>query len=105
MNNNEYFDNIKNNLLNNYQSKTEKLKELREQLLESQKSKDTRKIEFYSKRTESILSNINNIKSQLSCMRPNNDDDLNERHDIMVNFPKLVNKTIPDDVPIVFSWK
>lgn len=102
MNNNEYFDNIKNNILNSYQSKTEKLKELKKRLLESQKSNDTRKIEFYSKQTESILSSINNIKSQLSCMRPNNNDDLNERHDIMVNFPKLVNETIPDDVPMVF---
>lgn len=102
MTNNENFENIKDNLFKHYQSQLEKLKEVKEQLIESQQNNDTRKIDFYSKRIDSVLGNIDNIKSKLACMRLNTVEDLRERQEIMVHFPKLINEVIPDDVPLVF---
>ena len=102
MTNNENFEKIKNNLLNNYQLQLKKLKELKEQLLNSKQNNDTRKIDFYTKRINSVFGNINNMKSLLACMRLNTEKDLQERYKIRTTFSKQVNESIPDDVPIVF---
>lgn len=102
MTNNENFENIKANLSSYYKSQLNKLKELKEQLLEAQKDNDTRKVDFYTKRISNTLDNINGTKNKLFCMRLNNEDDLKERNNIINNFPKLVNEIIPNDIPIVF---
>lgn len=99
---NEKFENVKTNLFSYYNSQLKELKKLKEQLLEAQKNNDTKKVDCYSRKIGSILDNINRTKNKLSCMRLNNVNDLNERKDIMTNFPKLVNEIIPNDVPIVF---
>ena len=102
MDNNDRFEEIRKNTLENYNSKLENLKELKEKLLESKKNNDIRKIEFYTKRIESVLSNINNIKATLDCMRLNDENDLKERKNIKNTYSKKINDVIPDDIPIVF---
>lgn len=102
MTNNENFEKVKNNILKNYQNQLEKIKQLKEQLLESERNNDIRKIDFYTKRIESILGNIHNLKATLDCMRLNEENDLKERYDVRSTFSKLVDDSIPDDIPIVF---
>lgn len=102
MTKNEIFETIKNNNLINYQNQLKKLKELKEQLLESEKNKDTKKIAYYTKRINSVLESINNVETILACIRPNKESDLREREDIRNSFSTLVNECIPDNIPLVF---
>lgn len=102
MDNNERFEGIRKNILENYNSKLKDLKELKEKLLECKKNNDTRKIEFYTKRIQSVLNNINDIKATFDCMRLNNKDDLIERNNIKNTYSKEINEVIPDNIPIVF---
>lgn len=99
---NENFEKIRLNLENNLQQKTEKLKETKELLLQAKDNNDTRKMEFYTNRINSILQTINNFRSILSCMRPHNEEDLQERENIRNNYAKMVNEVIPDSEPVVF---
>ena len=96
------FEKIKNNLLEDYKNQLEKLKELKNQLEEAKKNSDERKIIFYSKRIKSVLQIINNTKTKLSCMRLNDEKDIEERRRILNNYKNIIDETIPDDIPIVF---
>ena len=98
----ENFEKIKNNLLEDYKKQLEKLKENKNLLLESKTNNNSRKIEFYRKRIVSILKTIDKIKNKISCMRLNDEIDIKERYDILNNYSKLINDTIPDNIPIVF---
>lgn len=102
MTNNEIFETIKNNLTTNYNNQLRKLKELKEQLLIAEQNQDNKKVAICTRRINSILESINNIKSILSCIRPNKESDLRERNEIINNFSTLVNESIPDDIPLVF---
>lgn len=102
MTNNEKFGEVKSNLLCFYRTELKSLTEAEKQLLEAQKNRDIGLIDYYIREISNILDNINNLKCKLVCMRLNNENDLKERNYIMLNFPRLVNETIPNDVPLVF---
>ena len=86
MTNNEIFETINNNLLTNYNNQLKKIKKLKEQLLIAEQSQDNKKVAICAKRINSILESNNNIKSILSCIRPNKESDLRERNEIRNNF-------------------
>ena len=102
MANNEKFEKIKNNLTESRNFQIKNLEAAKHSLLEAKNNNETRKIELYSKRIESSLKSIEKIESVLNSMRPNNDDDLENRKNILKTFATLVDENIPDDVPIVF---
>jgi hypothetical protein len=97
--NNDKFESIKNNISNNYNRLLGQLKSIEQQLTQNN---DQRKIDFYNKRVNSIMESISNYKNILSCMRPNNEKDIETRQKILNTFPLEVKEIIPDSVPLVF---
>ena len=69
---------------------------------EAIKSNETRKVEVYGSRVEKIKRRINELENQLSYMREDIPEDLEERKKIRQSFSKQVAKIIPDGIPMVF---
>lgn len=69
---------------------------------EAIKSKETRKAEVYGSRVEKIKRRINELENQLSYMRDDIPEDLEERKKICQSFSKQVAEIIPDGIPMVF---
>ena len=69
---------------------------------EAIKSNETRKAEVYSSRVEKIKRRINELENQLSYMREDIPEDLEERKKIRQSFSKQVAEIIPDGIPMVF---
>ena len=69
---------------------------------EAIKSNETRKAEVYSSRVEKIKRIINELENQLSYMREDIPEDLEERKKIRQSFSKQVAEIIPDGIPMVF---
>ena len=69
---------------------------------EAIKSNETRKVAVYGSRVEKIKRRINELENQLSYMREDIPEDLEERKKIRQTFSKQVAKVIPDDIPMVF---
>ena len=102
MTNNEKFEVIRNNFINNYNAHLAQLNKLNEQLLQAKSDNDIRKVNVFSHRVESINKNLNNLKNIIDNMRLNSEEDLNERLLIRENYGKLINDIVPDDIPLVF---
>ena len=69
---------------------------------EAIKSNETRKAEVYASRVEKIKRRINELENQLSYMREDIPEDLEERKKIRQSFSKQVAEIIPDGIPMVF---
>ena len=69
---------------------------------EAIKSNETRKAEVYGGRVEKIKRRINELENQLSYMREDIPEDLEERKKIRQSFSKQVAEIIPDGIPMVF---
>ena len=69
---------------------------------EAIKSNETRKAEVYGSRVEKIKRRINELENQLSYMREDIPEDLEERKKIRQSFSKQVAEIIPDGIPMVF---
>ena len=69
---------------------------------EAIKSNETRKAEGYGNRVEKIKRRINELENQLSYMREDFPEDLEERKKIRQSFSKQVAEIIPDGIPMVF---
>ena len=69
---------------------------------EAIKNNETRKAEIYASRVEKIKRRINELENQLSYMREDIPEDLEERKKIRQSFSKQVAEIIPDGVPMVF---
>lgn len=69
---------------------------------EAIKNNETRKAEVYGSRVEKIKRRINELENQLSYMREDIPEDLEERKKIRQSFSKQVAEIIPDGVPMVF---
>ena len=69
---------------------------------EAIKNNETRKAEVYGSRVEKIKRRINELEKQLSYMREDIPEDLEERKKIRQSFSQQVAEIIPDDVPMVF---
>ena len=69
---------------------------------EAIKSNETRKAEAYGSRVEKIKRRINELENQLSYMREDIPEDLEERKKIRQSFSKQVAEIIPDGIPMVF---
>lgn len=69
---------------------------------EAIKSNETRKAEVYGSRVEKIKRRINELEKQLSYMREDIPEDLEERKKIRQSFSNQVAEIIPDDIPMVF---
>ena len=69
---------------------------------EAIKSNETRKAEVYGSRVEKIKRRINELEKQLSYMREDIPEDLEEREKIRQSFSKQVAEIIPDGIPMVF---
>ena len=69
---------------------------------EAIKSNETRKAEAYGSRVEKIKRRINELENQLSYMREDIPEDLEERKRIRQSFSKQVAEIIPDGIPMVF---
>lgn len=96
------FPRIKNNLENTYKQKVKNLEALKENLLDAKSKGDTRLTDYYVKRISNDLSSIDILDSKIKCMRPNSENDLNERERILKSYAKKIDEAIPDDVPLVF---
>ena len=66
------------------------------------KNNETRKAEVYGSRIEKIKRRINELENQLSYMREDIPEDLEERKKIRQSFSQQVAEIIPDGVPMVF---
>ena len=66
------------------------------------KNNETRKAEIYASRVEKIKRRINELENQLSYMREDIPEDLEERKKIRQSFSQQVAEIIPDGVPMVF---
>ena len=69
---------------------------------EAIKSNETIKAEVYGNRVEKIKRRINELENQLSYMREDFPEDLEERKKIRQSFSKQVAEIIPDGIPMVF---
>lgn len=69
---------------------------------EAIKSNETRKAEVYASRVEKIKRRINELENQLSYMREDIPEDLEERKKIRQSFSNQVAEIIPDGIPMVF---
>lgn len=69
---------------------------------EAIKSNEPRKAEVYGSRVEKIKRRINELEIQLSYMREDIPEDLEERKKIRQSFSKQVAEIIPDGIPMVF---
>ena len=69
---------------------------------EAIKSNETRKAEVYGSRVEKIKRRMNELENQLSYMREDIPEDLEERKKIRQSFSKQVAEIIPDGIPMVF---
>ena len=69
---------------------------------EAIKSNETRKAEVYGNRVEKTKRRINELENQLSYMREDFPEDLEERKKIRQSFSKQVAENIPDGIPMVF---
>lgn len=69
---------------------------------EAIKNNETRKAEIYASRVEKIKRRINELENQLSYMREDIPEDLEERKKIRQSFSQQVAEIIPDGVPMVF---
>lgn len=69
---------------------------------EAIKSNEPRKAEVYGSRVEKIKRRINELENQLSYMREDIPEDLEERKKIRQSFSKQVAEIIPDGIPMVF---
>lgn len=69
---------------------------------EAIKNNETRKAEAYGSRVEKIKRRINELENQLSYMREDIPEDLEERKRIRQSFSKQVAEIIPDGIPMVF---
>ena len=69
---------------------------------EAIKSNETRKAEVYGSRVEKIKRRINELENQLSYMREDIPEDLEERKKIRQSFSNQVAEIIPDGIPMVF---
>ena len=100
--NNEKYEAIKNNINNHYNNQLNQLKVIKEQLVESQNNNDIKKIDFYTKRINTIMETLTRLKNVLKCMRLNNEKDLIDRQNIISEYANKVKESIPDNIPIVF---
>ena len=73
MTNNYKYEIMKTNFKNNYNRLEEQLKSIKEQLIKAKQDDDSRKIDFYNNRVNSIMESLTNYKNILSFMRPNNE--------------------------------
>ena len=69
---------------------------------EAIKNNETRKAEAYGSRVEKIKRRINELENQLSYMREDIPEDLEERKRIRQSFSKQVAEIIPDGIPMAF---
>ena len=69
---------------------------------EAIKNNETIKAEIYASRVEKIKRRINELENQLSYMREDIPEDLEERKKIRQSFSQQVAEIIPDGVPMVF---
>lgn len=69
---------------------------------EAIKNNETRKAEVYGIRVEKIKRRINELEKQISYMREDIPEDLEERKKIRQSFSQQVAEIIPDGVPMVF---
>lgn len=69
---------------------------------EAIKSNETRKAEVYGSRVEKIKRRMNELENQLSYMREDIPEDLEERKKIRQSFSNQVAEIIPDGIPMVF---
>lgn len=100
--NNEKYEAIKNNINNHYNNQLNQLKVIKEQLVESQNNNDIKKIDFYTKRINTIMETLTRLKNVLKCMRLNNEKVLIDRQNIICEYANKVKESIPDNIPIVF---
>lgn len=79
-----------------------KLDQLREKLVQANEENDDVEIEKYEIKINDLIQRINYYKYHIEFMRPNNVEDLNERKQILKEFPNAIRNNIPDGIPIVF---
>lgn len=98
---NEDFEAVRGNFQKNHDEKARTLEELKEQLANTDEN-DSRMIYYLTRRIDSTTGIVNNLGSVLKRMRPNTEEDLKERKEIIANYSKAIDEAIPDGEPIVF---
>lgn len=93
---------IRENFIQMLEKTTRKLEKLKEELLQAQEDEDDYQIEECQTKINELLRKISMYQSHIEYMRPNNEEDINQRGRIMKEFPSLVSEFIPDGVPMVF---
>ena len=86
----------------NLESQKNSLTKYKTMYEEAIKSNETRKAEVYGSRVEKIKRRINELENQLSYMREDIPEDLEERKKIRQSFSNQVAEIIPDGIPMVF---
>lgn len=86
----------------NLESQKNSLTKCKTMYEEAIKSNETRKAEVYGSRVEKIKRRINELENQLSYMREDIPEDLEERKKIRQSFSNQVAEIIPDGIPMVF---
>lgn len=98
---NESFEMVRGNFQKNYNAKVESLQKLKEQLATTDEN-DSRMVNYLTRRIDSEMSTVRYLGSVLKRMRPNDEEDLKKRSEILGKFSKAVDEVIPDGEPIVF---
>ncbi len=86
----------------NLESQKNSLTKYKTMYEEAIKSNETRKAEVYGSRVEKIKRRTNELENQLSYMREDIPEDLEERKKIRQSFSNQVAEIIPDGIPMVF---
>lgn len=84
-----------------YDNAMQKINHYKSLLLNTDRN-DVNKREFYQKQINELLDRLLIFKSHVEYIRPNDDNDEQLRINIIKKFPFIVDKIIPDDVPLVF---
>ena len=98
---NEIVEMVKGNIQKIYNTKVEKLERLKEQLATTGEN-NSRMVNHLTRMINSQIGTIEYLDSALKRMRPNSEEDLKKRSDILNNYSKAIDEAIPDSEPIVF---
>lgn len=93
---------IKNNYIFHYEKSKIKLDEYQQKLAKAITEDNYREMEIYTRRINNLIDRMRNYQTHIEFMRPNIEEDLQERLEIFQTFPQIIKSIIPDQIPLVF---
>ena len=99
---NQRFEKLLNNFVSYCEKDIKKIDEYKEKLEQARLEEEDDDIEKYQRKLNEAIVLLKWHESHVKYMRPEISEDLEERKNVFLEFPKMVKNSIPDNIPIVF---